>query len=234
MVNETKNAVVSRSMTGAQNSEPRISSIEIAWLTGKQHKHVMEAIRKMESAWEKSCGSNFRLTSRTIIQPNGGTREVPCYDLTKTECLFIATKFNDTARARLVLRWEELERDARSKMADGGEQKLLVTESDILKQSDAIRREQIGEENAPADGCLTASEIAKIYGMTVKDLNKKLSEEGIQFWNGGRYKLNPRYEENGWAQDRAFHYYTLDGEKKQRFYLVWTQLGAEMIGGLIG
>ena len=28
--------------------------------------------------------SNFRLTSRTIIQPNGGTREVPCYSLTKT------------------------------------------------------------------------------------------------------------------------------------------------------
>ena len=43
--------------------------------------------RKMEPAWEKTCGSNFRLTSRTIVQPNGGTREVPCYQLTKTECL---------------------------------------------------------------------------------------------------------------------------------------------------
>ena len=37
------------------------------------------------------------MTSRTIIQPNGGTREVPCYMLTKTECLYIATKFNDEA-----------------------------------------------------------------------------------------------------------------------------------------
>ena len=53
-------------------------------------KHVMEAIRKMEPAWVKTCGSNFRLTSRTIVQPNGGTREVPCYQLTKTECLYIA------------------------------------------------------------------------------------------------------------------------------------------------
>ena len=52
----------------------------------------MEAIRKMEPAWEKVCKSNFRLTSRTIIQPNGGTREDPCYMLTKTECLYIATK----------------------------------------------------------------------------------------------------------------------------------------------
>ena len=78
-------------------------------LTGKNHCHVMEAIRKMESSWEKVCGSNFRLTSRIVDQPNGGTREVPCYSLTRTECLYIATKFNDEARARLVLRWQELE-----------------------------------------------------------------------------------------------------------------------------
>ncbi len=71
-----------------------------AWhhVRDKNHYDVMEAIRKMESAWVKTCGSNFRLTSRTIIQPNGGTREVPCYQLTKTECLYIATKFNDEAR----------------------------------------------------------------------------------------------------------------------------------------
>ena len=72
-----------------------MTSLEIAKLTGKQHKNLMQAIRKMEPAWENVCGSNFRLTSRTIVQPNGGTREVPCYQLTKTECLYIATKFND-------------------------------------------------------------------------------------------------------------------------------------------
>ena len=31
-------------------------------------------------------------------------RTLPCYVLTKTECLYIATKFNDEARAKLVLR----------------------------------------------------------------------------------------------------------------------------------
>ena len=29
--------------------------------TGKQHFHVMEAIRKMEPAWKKIAASNFRL-----------------------------------------------------------------------------------------------------------------------------------------------------------------------------
>ena len=86
-----------------------MTSLEIAELTGKNHFDLLRAIRKMEPAWEKTCGCKFALTSRTIIQPNGGTREVPCYMLTKTECLYIATKFNDEARARLVLRWQQLE-----------------------------------------------------------------------------------------------------------------------------
>ena len=46
------------------NQQQMMTSLEIAELTGKQHFHVMEAIRKMESAWEKVCKSKFRLTSR--------------------------------------------------------------------------------------------------------------------------------------------------------------------------
>jgi len=78
----------------SQLTPQTMTSLEIAELTGKQHKNVMQAIRNMEPAWTKTCGLKFQLTSRTIVQPNGGTREVPCYQLTKTECLYIATKFN--------------------------------------------------------------------------------------------------------------------------------------------
>lgn len=75
-----------------EQQELRMTSLDIAELCGKQHRHVMEAIRKMEPAWVKVHGSKFRLMFRTIVQPNGGTREVPCYQLTKTECLYIATR----------------------------------------------------------------------------------------------------------------------------------------------
>ena len=74
-----------------------MTSLEIAELTGKQHKNVMQAIRNMEPAWEKVQGLKFQLSFRTYQLPNGGTKEVPCYQLTKTECLYIATKFNDVA-----------------------------------------------------------------------------------------------------------------------------------------
>ena len=83
----------------------RMTSLEIAQLAGKPHNDVMKAIRKMEPAWVSVNGGNFSLVD--YKDAKGEMR--PCYSLTKTECLYIATKFNDEARARLVLRWEQLE-----------------------------------------------------------------------------------------------------------------------------
>ena len=98
-----------------ENDTQHMTSLEIAELTGKQHCHVMEAIRKMEPAWKKVAASNFRLGS--YKDANGQFR--PCYQLTKTECLYIATKFNDEARAKLVLRWEKLEKaEVRRRMSE--------------------------------------------------------------------------------------------------------------------
>lgn len=212
----------------------RMTSLEIAAITGKPHKDVLKAIRKMESAWEQECGGNFSLTSEKVDMPQGGVRLIPVFSLTKAECLYVATKFNDAARARLVLRWQQLEKERISKQLSGSsEPKLLVTEKEILQQGDAIRRQQIEDENRPADGCLTISEIAKILDTTVKAVNKKLVEEGVQYWNGGRYKLTPKYTDRGLAKDRAFHYYSLDGEKKERAYLVWTPIGMEFIRTIV-
>lgn len=206
-----------------------ITSIEIAELTGKMHKDVMKAIRNMEPAWESERGRKFALSQLREKIANNGYKLRPCYLLTKTESLFIATKFNDVARARLVLRWEKLETKAKILMKEAPAQKLLVTEREILRQGDEIRRQQIGESNAPADGCFTVSEIAKELDLTVKELNKMLVEEGIQYYHGGRYNLNERYLHSGFAQDRMFHYYALDGAKKERSYLVWTPEGVEFI-----
>ena len=93
-------------------SRQTMSSLEIARLTGKDHAHVMRDIRNMEPAWEKISQSKFGLASYKDAQG----KERPCYELTKTECLYVATKFNDEARAKLVIRWEELEKKARESM----------------------------------------------------------------------------------------------------------------------
>ena len=207
-----------------------ITSIEIASLVGKPHNDVLKAIRKMESAWVQEHQGNFSQMQIQEALPNGGYRMRPCFLLTKTESLFIATKFNDVARARLVLRWEELERGKRrEESGKRNDQRLLETEREIVMKGDEIRKEQIEKENAPADGCLTISEIAELLKTSVKDLNQFLVKQDIQFRRNGRYYLTPKYEGSGFAQERAFHYFSLEGEKKERIYLVWTPLGVEFI-----
>ena len=50
---------INSSVNNNQNGEQRMTSLEIAQLSGKQHKDVLKAIRNMESAWEKVNGRNF-------------------------------------------------------------------------------------------------------------------------------------------------------------------------------
>ena len=61
-----------------------MTSLEIAELTGKQHKNLMRDIRNMEPAWEKVNGLKFELID--YKDPRG--RLKPCYLLTKTETLY--------------------------------------------------------------------------------------------------------------------------------------------------
>ena len=221
-----KETTMMTTMSGMMDAEQRMTSLTIAQVTGKMHKDVLKAIRNMEPAWLKVNGRHFELVE--YKDSKGEFR--PCYSLTKAECLYIATKFSDEARARLVKRWYQLEREQLGVKME--EQKLLVTKREIMLKSDEIRRGLIAGENADADGCYTVSQLAEMMQITVKELNKRLVAEGVQFRNGGRYMLTKEYEGRGYAQDRAFHYYSLDGEKKERKYLVWTPAGREFVSAI--
>ena len=220
----------------AMNAQ-RMTSLEIAEVTGKPHNDVLKAIRKMESAWTQVTQGKFSLSA---YQDATG-RTLPCYSLSKTECLYIATKFNDEARAKLVIRWEELELERRSLtpiLSPKGEgshypQKLLMTEEEVVHAAELIIGRTIVSFNQYADGCITASDIAKAMGMETKELNSFLTDRKVQRWKRGQYRLTPEYEGLGLAQDRLFIYYSKDGKQKERTYLVWTQKGAEMIDRMI-
>ena len=204
----------------------RMTSLEIAEITGKPHNDVLKAIRKMEQAWVKVNGGNFSLVDYT--DSKGELR--PCYSLSKTECLYIATKFNDEARAKLVIRWQQLEQE---RITQKCVRKLLVTDDDVKQEAQRIIGREIVSFNKHADGCITASDIAEAIGMDVKDLNSFLTDKKVQKWSRGQYRLTPEYEGLGLAQDRLFIYYSKDGKQKERTYLVWTTKGVEMIDKMI-
>ena len=232
-----------------------MTSLEIAELTGKQHKNVMQAIRNMEPAWEKTCGLKFQLTSRAIVQPNGGTREVPCYQLTKTECLYIATKFNDEARARLVLRWEELELERLGtddtdlhgliKSSDDNNScnsrnsclkrlPALQVQKQILAMADEIVGTGLRMLNEPAEDTLTATQVAKTFNMNTRDFNAVLADMNIQYRAHGRWHLAEHLLGRGYTAERTHIDYSLKGKRKIKVYMTWTMAGLKYLNSQLG
>ena len=209
-----------------------MTSLEIAELTGKQHKDLMKAIRKMEPAWEKVHGRKFALMFREVTIGNGAVRRDPCYQLTKTECLYIATKFNDEARAKLVLRWEELEKaEVRRQMADA---RCLPEPQKILALADNIIGEGLRMLNEPAEDTLTATQVAKTFNMTTLDFNAVLRDMGIQYRRGGHWNISDDLADRDFVRMRKHVSYSLKGVKKVKVYMTWTLDGLRYLNSKLG
>ena len=232
-------------------SEQTMSSLEIAKLTGKPHNDVLKAIRAMEPAWEKVNGGKF---SRVEYKDAKGEMR-PAFELTKTECLYVATKFNDEARAKLVIRWEELEKKARANIlqlpdftnpaeaarawAQEYEQKTtLMIENKRLEEENiqlAVENQELKNDKNYLDlimrskALLTISQIAQDYGMSGKALNKKLAEMGIQYSINGQWILYAKYKDCGYVSSRSIDITRADGRPDVVLHTEWTQAGRKFL-----
>ena len=203
-----------------------MTSLEIAELTGKQHKDVMKANRNMEPAWLKVNGRKFALVE---YQDKKGELR-PCYLLTKIECLYIATKFNDEARAKLVLRWQQLELAEQERR----QQLCLPSPQKILALADEIIGEQLQEMNEPAEDTLTATQVAKTFNMTVWDFNCILRDMGIQYRRNGHWNISDDLAGRDLVRLRTHISYSLKGEKKVKVYMTWTMAGLRYLNSKLG
>ncbi len=221
------------SVNNNQNAEQRMTSLEIAQLSGKQHKDVLKAIRNMESAWEKVNGRNFALVD--YKDQKGELR--PCYLLSKTECLYIATKFNDEARAKLVIRWQELEEERLMEIQQPKQKiqeiRLLACDEEVLDEADDILGEELEKLNRESRFCYTPTEIGKVFGMDGRDLNSFLSDQKIIRWARGQWQLTQKYLHRELTANRYSYVHGRDGRRKLVSRLVWTEKGREFIMDMI-
>ena len=209
-----------------QQEELRMTSLDIAELCGKPHNDILKAIRKMELAWVKINGGKFSLVE--YKDSKGELR--PCYSLSKTETLYIATKFKDDMRAKLVLRWEELERE---RLGDR-QQLALPSPQKILAMADNIVGEGLRILNEAAEDTLTATQVAKTFNMTTLDFNAVLRDMGIQYRRNGRWNLSDDLQGRGYTAERTHVSYSLKGEKKIHHYMTWTLEGLRFLNSKLG
>lgn len=216
-----------------------MTSLEIAEHTGRQHAHVMRDIRVMEAAWEKVNQSKFGLTYYT----DQWNRQQPMYELSKTECLYIATKFNDEARAKLVLRWEELE--TKNMVDFSNPQTILqLAQNWAEEQNKRIAAEktikmlqpkaELMEKVLDADEKIDIGQAAKILELPFgrNTMFEKLREMGIFFKNRNEPKQN--YIEKGYFQLKEKFIERNNHDGFVIIKVLVTQRGLEFLSSLFG
>ena len=144
-----------------------ITSLEIATLSGKRHSDILRSIRRMEKSWLEVGQRNFAQSSYL----NEQNRPMPMYKLSKTQSLYIATKFNDEARAKLVLRWEQLENEKRrAATAEQFRPKDTVDALELIVKELKSHKEEITnlKKSLISESLFTIFEYADIKGAKIK------------------------------------------------------------------
>lgn len=88
-----------------------MSSLEIAELTGYKHYNILRLIRLQEAAWQKVAALKFECS----YDKDQSGKRIPVFHLNALECLYVGTKFNDEARAKLVLEYVRRENESAAK-----------------------------------------------------------------------------------------------------------------------
>ena len=233
--------------------DERMTSLQIAEATGKAHKDVMRSIRNMEPAWVKVQGRSFALLQKKVEVNNGGHKMQPYYSLTKEECLYIATKFNDEARAKLVRRWKELEEARRPAVPQNylealkamvrieeQKQQLAIENQKQQEQIADISRENVELGNKITEmlpkvsyydkileskSTMTVTQIAQDYGMSAVKMNRILAELKIQRKVQGQWILYNNYVPCGYVHSKAVDIVRADGRRDVKYNTEWTVKG---------
>lgn len=228
----------------------RMASLQIAEITGKRHADVMKSIRKMEPAWEKVAEGKFSLGS----YKDENNQDRPCYFLNKEECLYIATKFNDEARAKLIKRWKELEEqhqkpslpqnylealkslvkaeEEREQLAleNRKQQQEIVTNSKENmelgnKITDMLPKVSYYDKILQSNATMTITQIAQDYGMSAIKMNKELEAMKIQHKVRGQWILYGQFLTGGYVHSRAVDIIRSDGRHDVKYNTEWTTKG---------
>ena len=226
-----------------------MTSVEIAEVTGKMHKHVLRDIRNLLEQGVNE--TNFGLVE--YKDKKGETR--PMYQLTPKGCLILASGYDPVLRERIVNKLEEYQQKERAEMlqlpdftnpaeaarawAKEYEQKtVLALENKRLEEENvqlAAENQELKNDRNYLDlimrsrALLTISQIAQDYGMSGKALNKKLSEMGIQYSINGQWILYAKYKDCGYVSSRSIDITRADGRPDVVLHTEWTQAGRKFL-----
>lgn len=226
-----------------------IDSREVAEMVGKEHSKLLRDIRSYtEQLGQANFGQSDFFTESTYV--NSQNKKMPCYQVTKKGCEFIAHKLTGVKgtefTAKYINRFHEMEDAIKAHIPTGNElialavveaQKLLAQkEEEIKKLEDSVQQmDKVITELTPkadyadrilsSNDCMTVTQIAQDYGLSAVSFNRILSRAGIQRKVGEQWILYAEYQGKGYVQNKTYDYEKANGTTGTKLSTVWTQKG---------
>ncbi|MDX7877655.1 MULTISPECIES: phage regulatory protein/antirepressor Ant [Aeromonas] len=207
---------------------PMMSSVEIAELTGKEHKNVLADIRKMLVEIQSAEKSADYKDSMGRVQP--------CLMLDKDESLCLVAGYSAVLRMRIIRRWQELEAQQGPKVPRTYAEALLeagrlAMELDQAQATIAIQapKAEFADLVAGADKGTLIGNFAKTVGLGPKQIFAVLRELRILMSGGNRHNLPfQEYLERGYFTV-AEKPYEVHGETRLGFQPLITGKGQQWL-----
>ena len=226
-----------------------IDSREVAEMVGKQHNELLKDIRRYaEQLGEGKIPQSDFFTESTYV--NSQNKKMPCYQVTKKGCEFIAHKLTGVKgtefTAKYINRFHEMEDAIKAHIPTGNElialavveaQKLLAQKEEEIKQlEDSVQQmDKVITELTPkadyadrilsSNDCMTVTQVAQDYGLSAVSFNRILSRAGIQRKVGEQWILYAEYQGKGYVQNKTYDYEKANGTTGTKLSTVWTQKG---------
>ena len=226
-----------------------IDSREVAEMVGKQHNELLKDIRRYaEQLGEGKIPQSDFFTESTYV--NSQNKKMPCYQVTKKGCEFIAHKLTGVKgtefTAKYINRFHEMEDAIKAHIPTGNElialavveaQKLLAQKEEEIKQlEDSVQQmDKVITELTPkadyadrilsSNDFMTVTQIAQDYGLSAVSFNRILSRAGIQRKVGEQWILYAEYQGKGYVQNKTYDYEKANGTTGTKLSTVWTQKG---------
>ena len=229
--------------------EQFIDSREVAEMVGKQHNELLKDIRRYAGQLgEGNIPQSDFFTESTYV--NSQHKKMPCYQVTKKGCEFIAHKLTGVKgtefTAKYINRFHEMEDAIKSKVPSGAElialavveaQKLLAAKEQEVKElqgtvqqmdaviTDITPKVDYVDRILSSKDSMTVTQIAQEYGRTAVWYNNNLADIGIQRKVGSQCILYSEYQGKGYVQNKTYDYEKTNGATGTRTSTVWTQKG---------
>ncbi len=224
----------------------KMTSMQIAEVTGKQHQHIMRDIRD-EIEKLKTGGvdgqSKFGLSSYITEQ----NKKMPYYILTKEGVLQLAARYDAVVRAKLIeLAMKEdkppVHIDSKFLFNIAAQLEAKEQENQALLLETNAKTQIINELKPKADytdailrnkGLVTITQIAKDYGMSGQAMNDLLHELKIQYKQSEQWLLYREYQDKGYTHSETIPITRRSGFTDITMQTKWTQKGRLFIYGLL-